>query len=72
MSLAWQAALGKLRVVVLIAGLAWLAGLTPPWPARAAIAVLVVAALVIDGVIDDQRITRHLVDTRPPIHHRTR
>ncbi|WP_144385741.1 hypothetical protein [Streptomyces sp. SAJ15] len=66
MSLAFQIALGRARVAVMVAGLAWFVGLDPPWWLRLMIAALVVASLIFDGAIDDQRITRAVLDTKPP------
>lgn len=46
--------LTKARIALLLAGLAWLFGLTPAWPTRIALAVLVLTALLFDAVIDEQ------------------
>lgn len=62
--------LTRLRVALLIAGLAWFAGLAPTLPARCAIGVLVLAALVFDGLLDEQRISRN-TKTTPNDHYRT-
>lgn len=48
--------LTRARVALLVAGLAWFFGLTADFPARLAIAGLVLAALVFDGLLDEQRI----------------
>lgn len=48
--------LTRLRVALLVAGLAWLFGLAPDFPARLAIAGLVLMGLVFDGLLDEQRI----------------
>ena len=59
--------LTRLRVALLIAGLAWFAGLAPTFPARLAIGALVLAALVFDGLLDEQRIGR---TAKQPSHDR--
>lgn len=61
MSIALHIGLGRLRIALLIAGLAWFAGITPGLIVRVALAGLVVCALVFDGVIDDHRIARAAV-----------
>ncbi|WP_405848107.1 hypothetical protein [Streptomyces niveus] len=48
--------LTRARVALLVAGLAWFFGLAPDFPARLAIAGLVLAALAFDGLLDEQRI----------------
>jgi hypothetical protein len=55
----------RARLALLIAGLAWFFGIEAPAPLRIALAVLVIAALVIDGAIDEGR-----VRTAPPVHDR--
>lgn len=50
--------LTRLRVALLVMGLAWLFGLAPSLGTRIAIGVLVLAALVFDGLLDEQRIAR--------------
>lgn len=47
-------ALTKARIALIIAGLAWTVGLVPAWPTRIALAVLVLAALLFDAVVDEQ------------------
>ncbi|MGW1492585.1 hypothetical protein [Streptomyces sp. NPDC002402] len=59
--------LTRLRVALLVAGLAWFVGLAPSFPARLAIGALVLVALVFDGLLDEQRISRN---TKTPTHDR--
>lgn len=61
--------LTRARVALVVAGLAWFIGLTPPLPVRIAIGVLAVAAIAYDGLVDDQRI-RHPHTTVPPQRNR--
>ncbi|MFF9631756.1 hypothetical protein [Streptomyces fradiae] len=53
--------LTKARIALIIAGLAWTVGLVPAWPTRAALAVLVLAALLFDAVVDE-----HTSRAKPP------
>ncbi|GGU52435.1 hypothetical protein [Streptomyces lavendofoliae] len=62
------AALTKARVALLIAGLAWLFGVAPAWPARVGLAVLVLAALLLDAAIDEQKAR---TKAPPPAGYRT-
>lgn len=50
--------LTRARVFLLVAGLAWLVGLNVGLGVRLAIGGLVVAALLFDGFVDEQRIQR--------------
>lgn len=47
--------LTRARVAVLIAGLAWFVGLDAPIGTRILIAVLILAGVAADGVVEDQR-----------------
>ncbi|MFF8784797.1 hypothetical protein [Streptomyces sp. NPDC015125] len=47
--------LTRLRVALVIAGLAWFTGLDAPIGIRIAIGVLIVAGVAGDGAIEDQR-----------------
>jgi hypothetical protein len=47
--------LTRARVALLIAGLAWFMGLSVPPGLRILIAVLVLAGITADGVVEDQR-----------------
>lgn len=60
------AGLARLRIALMIAGMAWLFGIVPPPPMRILLAVLVVGALVLDVVIDGQKLSRHYVRTKQP------
>ncbi|MET7795676.1 hypothetical protein [Streptomyces decoyicus] len=54
----------RFRVALLIAGLAWFAGLDAPTGLRILIAVLVLAGIAGDGVVEDRRIK--VPAPRPP------
>lgn len=64
------AGLARLRIALMIAGMAWLFGIVPPPPMRILLGVLVVAALVLDAVIDEQKLSRHYVRTKTPDDYR--
>lgn len=51
--------LTRARVALLVAGLAWFAGLEAPPVLRLTIGALVLAALAFDGLLDEQRIAHH-------------
>lgn len=55
----------RVRVALVVAGLAWFLGITPDLPSRLVLAVLVLAALGFDGWLDEQRI-RHMASKVPP------
>lgn len=50
--------LTRLRVALLVMGLAWLFGLAPSLGTRIALALLLLAALAFDGLLDEQRVGR--------------
>lgn len=64
MPLTLLAGLARLRIALMIAGLSWLFGVTPPMWMRIGLGALVLAALVLDAVIDQDKITRHYVRTK--------
>ncbi|MFF7023030.1 hypothetical protein ACFY97_18755 [Streptomyces klenkii] len=66
MSLTWQISLGRARVALLVAGLAWIAGIQPPWYVRIGLLGLVLAALVLDGAITDRTLADAVVNAKPP------
>lgn len=47
--------LTKARVALIIIGLTSLFGITPNWVSRVAVFVVVLAALVFDSLVDEQR-----------------
>lgn len=51
----WLVALTRLRVFAILAGLAWVFGIVPPPGMRIALVALVLAAVVADGWLDQQR-----------------
>lgn len=61
MSLTVLAGLARLRIALMIAGLSWLFGVTPPLSMRVLLAVIVLAALALDGLIDERRIEQTTV-----------
>ena len=66
MPLTLLAGLARLRIALMIAGLSWLFGVTPSLWMRVGLGVLVLAALVLDGVIDEQKLSRHFVRAKQP------
>jgi hypothetical protein len=60
--------LTRARVALLVAGLAWFAGLEAPVAIRATIGALVVIAIAFDGLIDEQRIAHHAAPSRDRYH----
>ncbi|MFF4403621.1 hypothetical protein [Streptomyces sp. NPDC001404] len=68
MSVALQVGLGRARVALLVAGLAWFLGLNVHLAVRAVIGALVVLALFLDGLIDDRSIAEAIVTAKPPPH----
>ncbi|MEU1778125.1 hypothetical protein ABZ545_01405 [Streptomyces abikoensis] len=68
MSIALQVGLGRARVALLVAGLAWLLGIQVDVALRAVIGALVVAALCLDGMVDDRTIADAIVTAKPPPH----
>lgn len=66
MSIAFQIGLGRARVALLTAGLAWFFGLQAPIAIRAVTGGLVIAALVFDGVVADRSIADAVIDAKPP------
>lgn len=64
------AGLARLRIALVIAGLSWLFGVVPPMWMRIGLGVLVLAALVLDAVIDEQKLSRHYVRTKQPDDYR--
>jgi hypothetical protein len=66
MPIALLAGLARLRIALMIAGMAWLFGIVPPLWMRILLAVLVFGALVLDAVIDEQKLSRHYVRTKTP------
>ncbi|MGW7688862.1 hypothetical protein ACWGMA_08200 [Streptomyces asiaticus] len=72
MSIALHIALGRLRIVFMVAGLAWFVGLDAHLAVRIGIAGLAILAVIFDGVIDDQHIARAAVAAKtPPDDYRT-
>lgn len=70
MSLTLLAGLARLRLFLMVAGLAWLVGLdAPPWT-RAVLVGLALAATAFDGLIDEQKLSRHYVRTKTPDDYR--
>ncbi|MGW4075979.1 hypothetical protein ACWELB_21120 [Streptomyces asiaticus] len=65
------AGLARLRIALMIAGLSWLFGVVPPVWMRVGLGLLVFAALVLDGVIDEDKISRHYVRTKNPDEFKT-
>ncbi|MFD8545633.1 hypothetical protein [Streptomyces sp. NPDC059649] len=55
MQLSLLIGLTRARVALLIAGLAWFMGLSVPPGIRVVIAVLILAGIAADGVVEDQR-----------------
>lgn len=62
----FHAGLARLRIALMIAGLSWLFGVVPPVWMRVGLGVLVLAALVLDGAIDEQTVRREWVRTKQP------
>jgi hypothetical protein len=60
----WLVALTRLRVFAILAGLAWIVGIIPPPGTRIALVALVLAAVIADGWLDQQR--THQPATRVP------
>ncbi|MBI0296293.1 hypothetical protein JBE04_17940 [Streptomyces sp. PRKS01-29] len=71
MPLTVLAGLARLRIALMIAGLSWLFGVVPPVWMRILLGLLVLAALVLDGVIDEDKISRHWVRTKGPDDYKT-
>ncbi|MEU1663595.1 hypothetical protein ABZ547_08265 [Streptomyces sparsogenes] len=71
MPLTLLAGLARLRIALMIAGLSWLFGVSPPVWMRVGLGVLVLGALVLDAVIDEDKITRHWVRTKTPDDYKT-
>ena len=65
------AGLARLRITLMIAGLSWLFGVVPPVWMRVGLGVLVLAALVLDGVTDEDKLNRHYVRTKGPDEYKT-
>lgn len=70
MPLTLLAGLARLRIALMIAGMSWLIGVVPPVWMRVGLGVLVLAALVLDGLIDEQKLSRHYVRTKGPDDYR--
>lgn len=70
MPLTLLAGLARLRIALMIAGLCWFVDLDAPLPTRILIAVLALAALVLDGAIDEQKLSRHYVRAKQPDDYR--
>lgn len=66
MPLTLLAGLARLRIALMIAGLCWFVDLDAPLATRILIAALALAALVLDGLIDEQKLSRHYVRTKGP------
>lgn len=58
----------RARVALLVAGLAWFFGLDAPAVTRVAIGLIVLAALVMDGFVDEQRYRRGPVPSQRDRH----
>ncbi|MCQ8831790.1 hypothetical protein [Streptomyces malaysiensis] len=71
MSLTVLAGLARLRIALMIAGLSWLFGVVPPLWMRLGLGLLVLVALVLDGLIDEDKISRHYVRTKGPDDYKT-
>lgn len=71
MPLTVLAGLARLRIALMIAGLSWLFGVIPPVWMRILLGVLVLAALVLDGLIDEQTVRRNWVRTKTPDDYKT-
>ncbi|MEU7240298.1 hypothetical protein [Streptomyces sparsogenes] len=71
MPLTLLAGLARLRIALMIAGLSWLFGVVPPVWMRILLGVLVLAALVLDGLIDEQTVRRNWVRTKGPDDYKT-
>ncbi|MER7794863.1 hypothetical protein [Streptomyces sp. NPDC097640] len=71
MPLTLLAGLARLRIALMIAGLSWLFGVVPPMWMRIGLGALVLAALVLDGLIDEQKLSRHYVRTKGPGEYKT-
>ncbi|MFJ4637572.1 hypothetical protein ACIP69_18350 [Streptomyces hygroscopicus] len=65
------AGLARLRIALMIAGLSWLFGVVPSVWMRVGLGVLVLAALVLDALIDEDKISRHYVRTKTPDDYKT-
>lgn len=65
------AGLARLRIALMIAGLSWLFGIVPPVWMRILLGVLVLAALVLDAVIDEDKIRRYYVRTKQSDDYKT-
>ncbi|MEW2578366.1 hypothetical protein [Streptomyces syringium] len=68
MSIAFHIGLGRARVALLIAGLAWIFGLDAHPAIRASIGGLVIIAIVFDAVVDDQTTAQAVINAKPPPH----
>ncbi|MFC8273771.1 hypothetical protein ACFUJR_14860 [Streptomyces sp. NPDC057271] len=64
----WLVGLTKLRVLLIFAGLAWFFGIEFAWPMRIAIGLLALAALLGDGLLDEQRIKTATVPPQRTTH----
>ncbi|MDX3230592.1 hypothetical protein [Streptomyces sp. ME19-01-6] len=60
------AGLARLRLFLMVAGLAWLVGLDAPLWTRVVLVALVLVALALDVVIDEHKPSRHYVRTKQP------
>ncbi|WP_275558532.1 hypothetical protein [Streptomyces sp. 5-6(2022)] len=65
------AGLARLRIALMIAGLSWLFGVVPPVWMRVGLGLLVLAALVLDGLIDEQTVRRNWVRAKTPDEYNT-
>lgn len=70
MNIVHYGGLAKTRAALMLAGLCWLSGFVPPVWMRLTLAVMVVAVLLFDGWIDDQKISRHTVDAKTGAEYR--
>lgn len=64
------AGLARLRIALMIAGMSWLFGIVPPMWMRILLGLLVLAALILDAVIDEDKIRRHYVRAKEPDDYR--
>lgn len=65
------AGLARLRIALMIAGLSWLFGVTPPPGMRVVLAVIVLGALVLDAAIDERRVERTTVRLKTGTDYKT-
>jgi hypothetical protein len=59
-------ALGRARVALLVAGLAWFFNLQAPVALRVVLGALVVVAVAFDGVVSDRSTAQAVIDAKPP------